>query len=69
MATGGARPRPTPAAVAAAVAERPEVIVHLAAVVSGEAEADFEKGYAVNFDGTRDALRGDPGAARTTGRG
>ena len=41
------------AAVARQIAGRPEVIVHLAAVVSGEAEADFEKGYAVNFDGTR----------------
>jgi D-erythronate 2-dehydrogenase len=35
------------------VAARPEVIFHLAAVVSGEAEADFEKGYRVNLDGTR----------------
>jgi nucleoside-diphosphate-sugar epimerase len=35
------------------VATRPDVIFHLAAVVSGEAEADFEKGYAVNLDGTR----------------
>ena len=35
------------------VARRPEVIYHLAAVVSGEAEADFEKGYRVNLDGTR----------------
>jgi nucleoside-diphosphate-sugar epimerase len=53
-----------PGAVAAAVAGRPEVIVHLAAVVSGEAEADFEKGYAVNFDGTRalfEAIRAQPG--------
>ena len=32
---------------------RPEVIFHLAAIVSGEAEADFEKGYRVNLDGTR----------------
>jgi D-erythronate 2-dehydrogenase len=32
---------------------RPGVIFHLAAVVSGEAEADFEKGYRVNLDGTR----------------
>ncbi len=34
--------------------------MHLAAIVSGEAEADFDKGYAVNFDGTRllfDAIR------------
>jgi len=35
------------------VAEKPDMIMHLAAIVSGEAEADFEKGYAVNFDGTR----------------
>lgn len=34
-------------------AERPDVIVHLAAIVSGEAEADFEKGYHVNRDGTQ----------------
>ena len=31
----------------------PDVIFELAAVVSGEAEADFEKGYRVNLDGTR----------------
>ncbi|WP_163263930.1 D-erythronate dehydrogenase [Chelativorans alearense] len=34
-------------------AQRPDVIFHLAAIVSGEAEADFEKGYRVNLDGTR----------------
>jgi nucleoside-diphosphate-sugar epimerase len=34
------------------VASRPELIFHLAAVVSGEAEADFDKGYRVNLDGT-----------------
>ncbi|MFO7307426.1 MAG: SDR family oxidoreductase [Pseudomonadota bacterium] len=42
------------------VAERPDVIFHLAAIVSGEAEADFEKGYRINLDGTRylfDAVR------------
>ena len=46
------------------VASRPDVVFHLAAVVSGEAEADFEKGYRVNLDGTRlllDAVRRDPG--------
>ena len=32
------------------------MIVHLAAVVSGEAEADFAKGYRVNLDGTRALL-------------
>src|SRR5215213_3911736 len=36
------------------VAERPDVIFHLAAIVSGEAEADFDKGYRINLDGTRD---------------
>jgi len=35
------------------VSEKPDIIIHLAAIVSGEAEADFEKGYAVNLDGTR----------------
>lgn len=42
------------------VASRPELIVHLAAIVSGEAEADFDKGYRINLDGTRylfDAIR------------
>lgn len=34
------------------VAGRPDVIFHLAAIVSAEAEADFEKGYRVNLDGT-----------------
>jgi D-erythronate 2-dehydrogenase len=32
---------------------KPDVIFHLAAIVSGEAEANFEKGYAINLDGTR----------------
>ena len=35
------------------LASRPEVIFHLAAVVSGEAETDFDKGYRVNLDATR----------------
>jgi nucleoside-diphosphate-sugar epimerase len=42
------------------VASRPDVIFHLAAIVSGEAEADFDKGYRINLDGTRflfDAIR------------
>jgi D-erythronate 2-dehydrogenase len=38
------------------VERRPDLIFHLAAVVSGEAEADFEKGYRVNLDGTRALL-------------
>jgi len=36
-----------------AISERPEVIFHLAGVVSGEAELDFDKGYRVNLDGSR----------------
>ena len=39
-----------------AVSERPDVIFHLAGVVSGEAETNFEKGYRVNLDGTRALL-------------
>ncbi len=42
-----------PGAIDPFVAARPEVIFHLAAIVSGEAEADFEKGYRINLDGTR----------------
>ncbi len=38
------------------VASRPDTIFHLAAVVSGEAEADLDKGYRVNLDGTRQLL-------------
>ena len=34
------------------IAERPDVIFHLAAIVSGDAEANFEKGYRINFNGT-----------------
>ncbi len=33
-----------------------DAIFHLAAVVSGQAETDFELGYAVNLDGTRHLL-------------
>jgi nucleoside-diphosphate-sugar epimerase len=40
-------------AAEALIADRPDVIFHLAAIVSGEAEADFEKGYRINLDGTR----------------
>ena len=35
------------------VEKQPELILHLPAVVSGEAELDLEKGYRVNLDGTR----------------
>jgi nucleoside-diphosphate-sugar epimerase len=42
------------------LSSRPDVVFHLAAVLSGEAEVDLEKGYRVNVDGTRlllDAVR------------
>jgi nucleoside-diphosphate-sugar epimerase len=39
-----------------ALASRPQVVFHLAGVVSGEAELDLEKGYRVNLDGTRALL-------------
>lgn len=43
----------SPGAAAKAIAGKPDVIFHLAGVVSGEAETDFDKGYRVNLDGTR----------------
>jgi nucleoside-diphosphate-sugar epimerase len=39
-----------PETAAKLVKDRPDAIFHLAAVVSGEAESDFEKGYRVNLD-------------------
>ena len=53
----------------ALVAGRPDVIFHLAAIVSGEAETDFDKGYAsISTARARlfDAIRAP---ARATGRG
>jgi D-erythronate 2-dehydrogenase len=49
-----------PAAIKPLLLGRPDVIYHLAAIVSAEAEADFDKGYATNLDATRalfDAIR------------
>ena len=40
-------------AAAELVRRRPDLIYHLAAIVSSEAEADMQKGYRVNLDGTR----------------
>jgi D-erythronate 2-dehydrogenase len=54
-----------PAKAAGAIESRPDVIFHLAGVVSGEAELDFDKGYRVNLDGTRALLE----AIRATGDG
>lgn len=47
------------------IASRPAVIFHLAAIISGEAERDFDKGYRINLDGTRnllEAIRQEGGA-------
>ncbi len=38
------------------MADKPDVVFHLAAVVSGEAEQDFDKGYRINMDGGRSLL-------------
>jgi D-erythronate 2-dehydrogenase len=46
----------SPEAAEAVAAMRPDLIFHLAAIVSGEAETDFDKGYRVNMDGTRHLL-------------
>jgi nucleoside-diphosphate-sugar epimerase len=54
-----------PGIAAALLKGRPDLIVHLAAIVSGEAESDFEKGYRVNLDGTRHLLE----AVRQVGDG
>lgn len=54
-----------PAEAGRVIAARPDAIFHLAGVVSGEAELDFEKGYRVNLDGTRALLE----AIRTAGVG
>ena len=54
-----------PGEAAALLASRPDTIFHLAAVVSGEAEADFDKGYRINLDGTRHLLE----AIRAVGGG
>ena len=42
-----------PASAPKLVANKPDVIFHLAAIVSGEAEVEFDKGYRINMDGTR----------------
>jgi D-erythronate 2-dehydrogenase len=47
------------------IAGRPDVVFHLAGIVSGEAELDFDKGYRVNLDGTRALLE----AVRQAGGG
>ena len=59
-----ARPRPgdisMPGFVEELIEKKPGVVFHLAGIVSGESESNFELGYRVNLDGTRalfDAIR------------
>ena len=42
-----------PGEAAKLLSGKPDVIYHLAAIVSGEAEQEFDKGYRINLDGTR----------------
>ena len=46
----------SPEVIARALAGETDTVFHLAAVVSGGAEADFDLGYRVNLDGTRALL-------------
>ncbi len=55
-----------PDTAARLVANRPDVIVHLAALPSAGAEDFFERGYTINLDGTRsllDAIRAEARSA------
>ncbi|HWE19031.1 MAG TPA: D-erythronate dehydrogenase [Hyphomicrobiaceae bacterium] len=51
------------------VGDRPDVVFHLAAIVSGEAEQDFDKGYRINMDGTRALLEAVRRAGYAAGHG
>lgn len=57
----------TPGAASRLIASRPDLIFHIAGIVSGEAESDFDKGYRVNLDGSRllfEAVRAEGQKAR-----
>src|SRR5262249_26803244 len=54
-----------PTAIGKLIASRPDVIFHLAAVVSAEAELDFDKGLRINLGGSRALLD----AVRAVGEG
>ncbi len=47
---------PAPGETDKLIADRPDVIFHLAAIVSGEAEQDFDKGYRINLVATQNLL-------------
>ncbi len=54
---------PVPGEAARLLAGKPDIVFHLAAIVSGQAEQDFDLGYRINLDGTRAVLE----AARAAG--
>lgn len=56
---------PAPGVAESLVEARPDMIFHLAGIVSGEAETSFDKGYRVNLDGMLFLLE----AIRQTGDG
>lgn len=56
---------PSPGEADKLVADRPDIVFHLAAIVSGEAEQDFDKGYRINMDGTRSLLEAVRAAGHT----
>jgi nucleoside-diphosphate-sugar epimerase len=56
---------PAPGIAQQLLADRPDMIFHLAGIVSGEAELDFEKGYRVNLEGMQHLLE----TIRKTGDG
>ena len=51
-----------PAFVRSIVGPELHAVLHLAAVVSGQAEAEFDRGFTVNVDGTRALLEACRGA-------
>jgi nucleoside-diphosphate-sugar epimerase len=54
---------PEPGEAARLLAGKPDIVFHLAAIVSGQAEQEFDLGYRINLDGTRAVLE----AARAAG--
>jgi nucleoside-diphosphate-sugar epimerase len=54
-----------PGEAAKLIGGQPDVVFHLAGIVSGEAELDFDKGYRINLEGTRTLLE----AVRSIGEG
>ncbi len=58
---------PAPGETEKIVEGQPDVIFHLAAIVSGEAEQDFDKGYRINLEGTHRLLESVRHAYADTG--